>query len=123
MQIIFFLGAQIPADSLIEAAAAALVDGRNIIMEDNGKFSIGSLIGYPCAFKAPLTEEKRRVWVDANLRVKLNFDPVAVLLGFDDAKQKCEDAGGSLPMIRNQTEMDDATGLYAFLAFVNRKFI
>ena len=65
-----------------------------------------------CAWELPFTPEDRDMVILSNVTFnkRLAYLPNTVMMGFDDAKAACEAAGGAMPMIRNQEELQIVLG-------------
>ena len=89
--------------------------GSHAVIKDDsdGSFSLAMLTPVGCAWELPLVPEHLPIWVRSTLsfQERLTILPDTDKMGFEDAKLECEKAGGTLPMIRNQSELDKCSGL------------
>ena len=82
-------------------------------------FLVGQLSVLDCAQKLSIVGlPAMQIWVPESFKLLLEERLVALSnsgpLGFFEAKAACETMGGQLPMIRNQKEYQDVTGIQAW---------
>ena len=103
---------QCPFSSKILGASVALLTGNNVVIKDGtiGKLEVPP--GQVCAWELPFAPEDRDLIILSNvtLQNRLVYLPDTPMMGFHEAKAACEAAGGVLPMIRNQEELQIVLG-------------